>query len=226
MLAAPTKILPSGITGAAAWRALAVRPRGPRGAVGLALLSLCVVAAGCVSTDGDGGDDGDEGVLGLYEPAGVADTDADYVFEASACDSPSVRYALDHVADGDTVVLQDGGGELRVRFLGIDTPELSSQDCFGSEARSYITARIEGEELCILRDDASDDEDTYGRKLRYVYMRDASGRWYQLNARLIRLGIARVFEVFVGGLKHEQDLRAMQAAAEADGLGGWTDCGW
>ncbi len=86
--------------------------------------------------------------------------------------------------DGDTVSIR--GGE-RVRYLGIDTPEMGEE--FGDAAKrlnkdlvGFKTVRLEFDEQ---------KRDVYGRLLAYVYVKDGD-TWKLVNAELLRAGLARL----------------------------------
>lgn len=70
------------------------------------------------------------------------------------------------VVDGDTIVVRLGTGrEERVRYIGIDTPEVGDP-C--AQAATDANARmVEGERIRLVRDVS--ERDRYGRLLAYVY---------------------------------------------------------
>ena len=48
-----------------------------------------------------------------------------------------------HVVDGDTIDVEIGGREERVRLIGIDSPELRPEvECFRVEARDYLRGML------------------------------------------------------------------------------------
>ncbi len=78
---------------------------------------------------------------------------------------------VDHVSDGDTIVLRGGA---TVRLVQIDTPEVYfAPECFGEQA-SAETKRLlrPGTLVRLVRDPRTDSTDIYGRLLRYVVRRD------------------------------------------------------
>lgn len=101
------------------------------------------------------------------------------VLATSACDplreaAPADGYTVDYVIDGDTIdVASPDGSTERVRLLGIDTPEVSRDDspgeCGGEEAADRLAELLpEGTPVQLVSDSHADDEDRYGRLLRYV----------------------------------------------------------
>src|SRR5690242_16918136 len=99
--------------------------------------------------------------------------------------SPPASGVVSRVVDGDTVIVRAGGRDLRVRLLGIDTPETVDPDrpvgCFGPEASAYTKHLLTGRSVSLVYD--RELHDRYGRLLAYVYVQ---GRF--VNAALIRLG--------------------------------------
>lgn len=91
------------------------------------------------------------------------------------------------VADGDTIVLQDGR---HVRYIGIDTPEIDHEnhraEPMGHEARSMNRKLVTGWQLRLVYD--REKTDRYGRTLAYVFRSDG----LFLNAELVRRGYGHV----------------------------------
>lgn len=73
------------------------------------------------------------------------------------------------VIDGDTIEIETGQ---KVRYIGIDTPEIRNRDpvknCFGKEALAKNRELIEGKKVQLKKDVS--ETDRYGRLLRYVYI--------------------------------------------------------
>lgn len=91
------------------------------------------------------------------------------------------------VMDGDTIVLTDGQ---KVRYIGIDTPELGSTDPREVErarqAKQVNADLVQGAKLRLEYD--VERYDQYNRLLAYVFLPD--GR--MVNTELVRQGVARV----------------------------------
>jgi micrococcal nuclease len=89
--------------------------------------------------------------------------------------------------DGDTIVLTDGR---KVRYIGIDTPELGSTDPREVErarqAKQVNDELVQGAKLRLEYD--VERYDQYNRVLAYVFLPD--GR--MVNTELVRQGLARV----------------------------------
>lgn len=92
--------------------------------------------------------------------------------EIVTIDSNNEIYKVIQVVDGDTIQIDMNGESAKVRFVGIDTPELHHPskpvECFAQEAKDYLETKIGGQYVGIERDLSQDDQDRYGRLLRYV----------------------------------------------------------
>lgn len=92
------------------------------------------------------------------------------------------------VFDGDTIVLEDG---TRVRYLGINTPEVAHKDAraeyFGDKARRENAGIVRRKKVRLEFD--REKKDRFGRTLAYVFLED--GRF--VNQLLVEKGCAYVF---------------------------------
>ena len=135
------------------------------------------------------------------------------------------------VVDGDTIEVEitgreDGPGlgdsvvgyEYDVRLLGIDTPESVKPDspveCFGKEASAAAEAFLEGQEVRLVKD--VEDEDRFGRILRYVYLGEEMA-----NARLVANGYASVF-TYPPNVRHADLFVQLQKEARDASRGLWS----
>lgn len=87
------------------------------------------------------------------------------------------------VIDGDTIDVQIGGEQFRVRYIGVNTPE-RDEVCYAEAVRANRSL-VEDQSVTLV-DDVS-DTDQYGRLLRYVYI---DGTF--VNERLVEDGWAEV----------------------------------
>jgi len=92
---------------------------------------------------------------------------------------------VERIIDGDTIVLK--GGE-RVRYIGIDTPEMNPEEPFAKEATRRNAILVDGREVRLEYDEEKTDR--YGRSLAYVYV-DYNGKELFVNAWLVLNGYAR-----------------------------------
>ncbi|MBY6687477.1 thermonuclease family protein [Rhodococcus sp. BP-149] len=86
---------------------------------------------------------------------------------------PSTVGTVTRVIDGDTVDVETAvEGTVRVRVIGIDTPETNRPNtpvqCWGPEATDFARAMLDGQRVRMVPDAGQDDVDDYGRALRYL----------------------------------------------------------
>jgi len=116
------------------------------------------------------------------------------------------------VVDGDTITVEGG---YRVRYIGIDTPEIYPEvEAFGMEAWQANRRLVEGKEVRLERDVSETDK--YGRLLRYVYVDGVV-----VNAELVKQGRARA-KAYPPDTKYQDYLQKMEAEAREAGRGMWA----
>ncbi len=144
-------------------------------------------------------------------------------------DDPPVSYLEDpvpvtRVVDGDTLELTIDGIEETVRLKGLDTPELYSDppEAYAAEARAFTQAHA-GTEVDLIFDSLcgtpSACRDGYGRLLAYV--RVANGD--DLGAEVLAHGLAEVYVFNNEQFDRRSAYEALEAQAQADGLGMWSN---
>jgi micrococcal nuclease len=138
--------------------------------------------------------------------------------------------------DGDTIEVRvtervtgpgagtaEVGQVVGVRLLGIDTPESVDPnrpvECFGAEAAAATEALLAGRTVRLVKD--VEDEDAFGRRLRYVYMGHE-----MVNARLVVNGYAASFP-YPPNVRHAGLFRQLQQDARTERRGLWSEnaCG-
>ena len=132
------------------------------------------------------------------------------------------------VVDGDTVhVLLDSEERVKVRVLGIDTPEIAHNskertECFGTKATKQMRKRVDQKRVRLVPDERSMGTDHYERLLRYV---EVDG--VDVGKELIEQGLAHAY-VPKSAKKpvRFESYRKAEARAKAQKRGGWSDCGW
>ncbi|WHP16579.1 thermonuclease family protein [Cellulomonas sp. ES6] len=136
-------------------------------------------------------------------------------------DGPSMTdVRVVRVVDGDTIVVEQGGDDVRVRLLGIDTPETVKPDspveCFGPEASARATELLDGQTVRLEYDPSQDAVDAYGRTLAYVWLGDV-----MVNQTLVAEGYAREYTYSTPGV-HQAALATAQDDAKAHERGLWS----
>jgi endonuclease YncB( thermonuclease family) len=116
--------------------------------------------------------------------------------------------------DGDTCIikLSDNGGSLKVRFLGIDAPEVSGGDenegqPLGQDARDALNGLIKGKSVRV----HTVSRDKYDRMLSEIYLGDML-----VNVEMLKRGMAQSYiwwndtideEVYVSAEKHAKEAK-------------------
>lgn len=126
------------------------------------------------------------------------------------------------VIDGDTIEIE--GGQ-KVRYIGIDTPELHDPrqkvQCFGEESTLKNKELVEGKEIRLEKDIS--DKDKYGRLLRYVYIIFSDGGRIFVNDYLVRQGFARV-STYPPDVAYQEIFREAEKEARENIRGLWRLC--
>lgn len=133
---------------------------------------------------------------------------------------PGDDTSITEIVDGDTVWVE---ADLKVRLIGIDTPETRDPrqpvECYGPEATRQIAELIPPATPVRLVYDA-DRFDQYGRTLAYVYRR-SDGLF--INAELLRGGFATTLAV-PPNVMHSDEFVAIEHDARNAGRGMWSTC--
>ena len=124
--------------------------------------------------------------------------------------------AVTRVTDGDSLVVSDG---TRIRLIGIDTPEVESDDCFSAEATGHMNQLAPvGTRVRLVYDVGR--LDFYGRTLAYVY-RLSDGVF--VNLAQARDGFAVQLTV-PPNVTHADDIGDAVAEARTANRGLWSAC--
>ncbi len=127
--------------------------------------------------------------------------------------SPTTRVI--EVVDGDTIKVLVAGDKFTLRYIGIDTPEMSAAD--GKAAHEQNVALVGGRPVRLEQDVSATDP--YGRLLRYVWVGDL-----MVNAELVRLGYPRAV-AYPPDTKNQARFTGLQAEAGRDGARAVGACG-
>ena len=128
------------------------------------------------------------------------------------------------VIDGDTIELENGQ---KVRYIGIDTPELGSSkasiQCFAKEAKEKNQELVEGK-FVELKKDVS-ETDRYRRLLRYVFLPNPSSTSEGLfvNKYLVEEGYAYA-ATFPPDVAYSKLFLQLQKSAREEIKGLWKTC--
>jgi micrococcal nuclease len=157
---------------------------------------------------------------------------------ASAAPAQTDDCAVTHVVDGDTIHVQCGARVEKVRYIGIDAPEIHpsrgaprsagpqprddlwralpfwGEEPGGREATALNRRLVGGRHVRLELDVRARDQ--YGRLLAYVWVGDLL-----VNAELVRLGYAQVMTV-PPNVRYQALFVKLQREARAAGRGLWA----
>src|SRR5438105_8482370 len=128
-----------------------------------------------------------------------------------------------HVDDGDTIDVRIGNRVERVRYIGIDAPEIAHAPSDGRPGRTgtrggsdatRMNAALVGGRAVGLELDV-ETRDRYGRLLAYVWAGET-----MINAELIRRGYARTMPI-APNLRYATRLAAPESEPRAQHRGLW-----
>ena len=125
------------------------------------------------------------------------------------------------VVDGDTIHVRVDGHLEKVRYIGVNTPEVhhpsKGEEPGGREAHAVNRRLVEGKRVRLELDVQA--RDRYGRLLAYVWIGDT-----MINAELVRLGYAQVMTV-PPNVRHQALFLKLQRDARQSNRGLWTRVG-
>lgn len=132
------------------------------------------------------------------------------------CPAPTAPLVT-RVIDGDTIEVSIAGTIYKVRYIGIDTPELDDRrpeySALAQEATRYNRQLVEGKTVRLEKDVSETDK--YGRLLRYIYVDDIF-----VNAELVKEGLAWAIP-YEPDTKYQGTLEEAEAEARQAGTGLW-----
>lgn len=118
------------------------------------------------------------------------------------------------VVDGDTIRVEINGIIYPVRYIGIDTPESTTQiEPFGKEASQKNTELVSGQTVTMYRDISETDQ--FDRILRFVFVGDKF-----INYEMVKQGYAKAFR-YPPDTSCADLFQQAQDEASAQGIGMW-----
>jgi micrococcal nuclease len=173
--------------------------------------TLFVGVAGLVAA-GSGSMSPAESVAAVPAPA---EAPADAPAEPAPADEGGLVPVVS-VTDGDTIRVRVAGVTERVRVIGIDTPELRSDECYAQQAASKMQSLVQSKQVRLTGDPTQSDRDRFDRLLRHVALPD--GR--QVAEILIAGGFGEEY-TYDAPYAGRDAYRAAQEAAREAGSGIW-----
>ena len=130
--------------------------------------------------------------------------------ESAAVPAAEGEVVVARVIDGDTIELENGQ---RVRFIGMDTPELEDGACWAQKASQRNSELVLGKAVRLEKDVS--ETDRYGRLLRYVWVGDQ-----MVNEVLVVEGLA-VVSTYPPDVKYQARFLEAERVARDKGRGMW-----
>ena len=156
-------------------------------------------------------------VLAVVLVAPVRSHPASLAVAAAAQTHPSVDADVVRVVDGDTIRVRLGNRVEKVRYIGVNTPELHHPqrgvEPGGREAADVNHLLVSGKHVRLEFDVR--ERDRYGRLLAYVWVGDV-----MVNAELVRRGYAQVMTV-PPNVRYQALFLSLERAAREGGRGLW-----
>ncbi|MFN5059211.1 MAG: thermonuclease family protein [Chloroflexota bacterium] len=138
---------------------------------------------------------------------------------AKPVDAQAVRVVK--VIDGDTVDVRMNAQTVRLRLIGIDTPESVDPrqpvQCFGIEASNYTKRTLLNQTVYLERDATQGEYDRYNRLLVYIWMNDTS----LFNQKIIADGYAFEY-TYRTPYRYQRAFKAAQQTARSNQNGLWS----
>ena len=189
-----------------------------------ALLTACPTRRG--GDDDDNGDDDDAGDDDdVVEPScdDIVGFDGSGLPEGANAPREAVCAKIISVYDGDTATMDLADwGQQTVRFLNIDTPELSSNDCWADEATERTQELLPVGSLVWLTWDG-ELTDQFDRLLCHIFAGETPGYEDWINLQLVAEGHAEAF-IFEANDTYEDEFNDAEWNAWQQGLGLWGEC--
>ena len=131
----------------------------------------------------------------------------------------SIEVLVTKVIDGDTFWVKDGSASYKVRFIGMDTPDIRNsrykkKGYYAEEAKSYVQGLTENKKVYLVFD--VEKKDRYDRVLAYIYLKDGTF----LNADLVKNGYA-VVATFPPNVRYAEYFAKLQKQARQAQVGLW-----
>jgi micrococcal nuclease len=142
--------------------------------------------------------------------------------DVSSADPVAATAVVLKVVDGDTIDVRDEvRGRLRIRVLGIDTPETKKPGytvgCFGPEATAFAKVNLLDQRVAVQTDPTQDSTDRYGRTLAYLVRPDG----WDYSVEVVRAGFALAYIYNDDPVERYPAIAAAQQEAENAGRGLW-----
>ncbi len=135
------------------------------------------------------------------------------------------KFQVVRVIDGDTIEVSYQGQQIKVRLIGINTPETvdprKKNECFGKQASNESKRLLEKKEIVLIKD--TSETDKFGRLLRYMYLPLNDNDLLFVNDYLVREGFAKA-QQFPPDTRFSHQFANAQIEAQSNKKGLWGSC--
>ena len=164
-------------------------------------------------------------VIGLFTSAQVVPNKSAFTATSSSISSTE-WYPVTKVVDGDTIDVNIDGKTTRVRFIGLDTPEVvdprKTVQCFGKEASDEAKKILTGQSVRLETDPTQSTYDKYDRLLAYVYApANVTPEGILVNKYMIAEGYGHEY-TYDAPYKYQSEFKAAEKSARQAEKGLWA----
>jgi len=136
--------------------------------------------------------------------------------------SPSERYPVVRIIDGDTIIVRINGKLEKVRLIGLNTPETvdprKSVECFGKEASDEAKKILAGRSVRLETDPSQTARDKYDRLLAYIFLEDGTN----FNKMMIESGYGYEYTYDVP-YTYQKEFKEAEKMARENKMGLWAE---
>lgn len=169
-------------------------------------------------------------VLAFFNKNFTDDSDISKDFSTNKEEDSFQKAKVTKVIDGDTIKVDIDGEIYKVRFIGINCPEIGeNEEFFGKEAKEFTKEKLHGREIFLQKDVSETDK--YGRLLRYVWLekpKDLNNpskdeiRDSSINGILVREGYAKA-NYYPPDTSYTKFLKEIEKQAKKENLSMWNE---
>lgn len=170
------------------------------------------------------------GVLAFFNKNFIDDFDISKDFSTNKEEDSFQKAKVTKVIDGDTIKVDIDGEIYKVRFIGINCPEIGeNEEFYGKEAYEFSKEKLD-DKVIFLQKDVS-ETDKYGRLLRYVWLekpKDLNNpskdeiRDLSINGILVREGFAKA-NYYPPDTSYTKFLKEIEKQAKKENLSMWNE---
>lgn len=145
--------------------------------------------------------------------------------EVGAANSQVWQLVPGSIYDGDTLMVQRDGTEMKIRLCGVDAPE--QEQPLGIAARDHLRSLVDQGDGSI--EVVPVEKDRYGRMVAELFVQPRAGLGYQpgeeiaLNAQMVKDGYAYHYAQYSDQCPNGAILAGLEAEAQQQQQGVWRD---